>query len=93
MTSAQTDRNDFDFIVRFISFGIGLCVADILTDFHAFVDAAEDCVFVVQPRRWANSDEELTSIAVGSSVGHRNRVRTIVLQVRRELIFEVISPD
>lgn len=38
------------------------------------------------------SDEELTTVCVGASVGHAHRVRLVVLQAA-ELVLKLSSPD
>lgn len=43
--------------------------------------------------RWQHRDEELTSVSVRTRVGHTDRVRSIVLQRRAELILELSAPD
>lgn len=46
----DSDRYDSDVVVGLISFRVRLNRADILHNFHAFDDAREHGVFVVEPR-------------------------------------------
>lgn len=53
---------------------------DFLHNVHAFHDASEDHVPVIQPGSLDCRDEELRSIGVGTSVGHRHDTWTGVFQ-------------
>jgi len=53
---------------------------------------AEDDVAVVQPGGHHGGDEELRAIGVGSSVGHREQTRSIVLQFK-VLIRKLVTVD
>lgn len=65
---------------------------DLLDDIHALNDIAEDDVTVVQPAGLNGSDEELGTVCVRSSVGHRQRSRSGVLQCE-VLVGEFLSVD
>jgi len=42
--------------------------------------------------RWCQCDEELTTVRIRSCVSHAQSIRSIVLQVRLEFIFELAAP-
>lgn len=63
-------------------------VADVHDDIHALGDAPKHRVFVVQPRRRHDGDEELRPVCVGSAVGHGHRVGPVVAQRRVELVLQ-----
>lgn len=50
-------------------------------EFHTLGDFAKDDVLAVQPTARNSGDEELTSVGVGTSVGHGQQARTSVLVV------------
>jgi hypothetical protein len=90
---AQAYGDDLDLIVRLVSFWIRFRIANVLTDFHAFVDPSEDCVLVVEPGSWANGDEELRAVGVRTSICHGYGVGSIVFHIWREFVLELVSPD
>lgn len=47
----------------------------------AFYYAAEDDVFIVQPRARDESDEELTSVRVGTCIGHTEQERLFMFKL------------
>lgn len=59
---------------------------------HAADCAPEYCMLLVQPRRLLCRDEELRSVGVGTSVGHADRVRLVVLE-RGKLVGKLRPPD
>ena len=61
---------DFDFINRLV---VIVCFYEAypLNCQHATTDAAEYCVFIIQPRCRGQCDKELTAITVRSAVCHR----------------------
>jgi len=72
---------------------VGANVLDLVHDVHSLGDTAKDRVFVVQAVDRHGRNEELATVGVGSSVGHRQRARTIVAQRWVELVFKVLAPD
>src|SRR5699024_7757584 len=55
---------------------------DLLDDFHAIDDGSEDDVLAIQPGSLHGGDEELGSVGVGSSIGHRHDTGAGVLEVK-----------
>lgn len=53
----------------------------LLNNVHAFNNAAENDVLVVQPAGLNSGDEELASVGVGASIGHGHDARSSVLQL------------
>jgi len=53
---------------------------NLLNHVHAFNDLSEDDVLAVEPGRLGGADEELGSVGVGSTVGHRQNPGLGVLQ-------------
>ncbi|KNC33742.1 hypothetical protein FF38_09079 [Lucilia cuprina] len=72
--------------------GLGAVTFDLLNNIHAFNDLTEDNVFVVQPSGLDGTDEELRTVGVGSSIGHRQNTGTGVLQ-GEVLISELVAID
>ena len=86
------DADDLDVenrLVVLVHFDLG----DPLHDVNARLDAPEDCVFVVEPRRGDGGDEELRAVGARPSVRHRECVGTVVAQRSMELILELVPPD
>ena len=65
---------------------------DFSDNVHALDDGAKNNVTIVQPRGLDRSNEELGSVGVGSSVGHRHDAGSGVLQ-DEVLILELVSVD
>ena len=63
-----------------------------LDHIHAFNNRSENDVPAVQPRCLHGGDEELGSVGVGPSVGHRQDTRTGVLQ-DEVLVGELLAVD
>uniref|UniRef100_A0A2S2QQ78 Uncharacterized protein n=1 Tax=Sipha flava TaxID=143950 RepID=A0A2S2QQ78_9HEMI len=57
---------------------------------HAINNIAKYYVFSIQPRCLYSCDEKLTSISIGTSIGHRKDTRSSMLQYK-VFIFEFIS--
>ena len=71
------DADDLDVenrLVVLVHFDLG----DPLHDVNARLDAPEDCVFVVEPRRGDGGDEELRAVGVLARISHREHARAIV---------------
>jgi hypothetical protein len=71
--------NDLDFLNRSI-LSSSLDQTQSLHNPHARLDPAEDRMFVVQPWRWCQRDEELTSICIWSTISHAENTRASVLE-------------
>ena len=84
--------NDFDLVQRFVQ-SICFDLGDLLDDVHSLGHTSEDGMFLVQPRRRNDRDEELGSIRGRTGIGHGEGVRTIVLQFRMKFIGEIFAPD
>lgn len=54
---------------------------------------AEGCILFVEFRHSVVSDEELTAISIGSTVGHRQDASAIVSDAFDEFVFERFSVD
>lgn len=65
---------------------------NLLHNVHAFNDSAENNMTVVQPRCLHSCDEELRSVGVGTSVGHRHDAGSGVLQ-GEVFILEFVAVD
>lgn len=65
---------------------------DLLHDIHALNDCAKDDVLVIKPSGLDSGDEELRSVGVGTSVGHRHDAGSGVLQ-GEVLILELVPID
>lgn len=65
---------------------------DLPDDIHAFDDAAEDHVAIIEPGRLHGGDEELGSVGIGSGVGHGHDTGTGVPQ-DEVLILELVAVD
>jgi len=65
-----------------------------LDDLHGLIvgDLAEDDVAAVEPRGDDGGDEELRAVGVGTSVGHGEQARLVVLQLE-VLIGELLAVD
>jgi hypothetical protein len=50
-------------------------------------------MFIVEPWRRNNSDEELRAVRVGPGIGHGHGVRPVVFQLRMKLVGEILRPD
>ena len=60
---------------------------DLLHDVHAVRNRAKDAVFAVEPIRLDSAQKELTSVSIGTGVGHREHARTFMTQLE-VLVFE-----
>ena len=65
---------------------------DRLDDIHSFDNRSEDTMLSIKPGCLSGTEEELGSVGVGSSVGHREDSGTSVLQLE-VLILELVSVD
>lgn len=65
---------------------------DLSDDIHTLDNTAEDDVAVIQPRGLHGGDEELGTVGVGTSVGHRHDARAGVPQ-DEVLILELVAID
>merc|ERR1711862_33455 len=72
--------------------GLGAHRLDLLHHIHALGDRAEDDVLAIQPRSLRRAEEELGSVGVGASIGHRQDARASVLELER-LIGELGAVD
>ena len=63
--------------------GFAVLAADSFHSLHHFSsghDRAKDCVVTIEMGRRHCGDEELTAVGVGTSVGHRQQVGSVVLE-------------
>lgn len=65
---------------------------DILGNIKALNDTPEDNVLSIEPGSRGNSDEELRSVGVGTSIGHREGSGGTVLDLE-VLVFELLAVD
>ncbi len=54
---------------------------NLLDNIHTILDGTKNDVLSIKPGSLGGSDEELGSVGVGSSIGHGQETRTIVLQL------------
>jgi len=81
---------DNDFLAGFSRLGSeGL---DLLDNIHALDNLAKHNVLAIKPLGLGGTQEELTAIGVGSSVGHRKDSRSGVLELE-VLVLELVSVD
>src|SRR5262245_51531591 len=83
-------RIDHDVLDRPVLRG-RLRMSDLIHDIHAFNDLAEDGMFVIQPRRRNERDEELTAVGVRPRICHRQQPRSIVFETGPEFVGELIA--
>jgi hypothetical protein len=67
--------------------------AQLLDDLHATLDPSKDGMLAVQPRCRRKRYEELRAVRIGAGVGHAENARAAVLEVRRDLVFELVAVD
>ena len=84
--------DDLDFLQRAVA-RIGSHQAHALDYVHACLDPTKDGVFAVEPGSGSKSDEELTSVGIGTGIGHAQNACTGVLERWHNLIFEFLSVD
>ena len=89
---SDSDRDNPDIVIWFVGLGMRFNVGNTDNCFHTFDHTAKHSVFIVQPRGWYNRDEELTSVGVGTTVGHAHGIGAVVLQFGMEFIFKFVSP-
>ena len=70
--------------------GVGLEGLNVSDDAHALDDLAEHDMLAVQVRSVDGGDEKLTTVGVGSSIGHGQQTGTLVLQLKI-FIFKLVS--
>ena len=86
------DIDDLDILKRLVGL-IRLHVLNRMNGLQPRNRPPENRMLLIQPRRGRCRDKELAPVRPGSSVGHTNRVRPIVLQIVIELIFELPPPN
>ena len=64
----------------------------LLDDIHALADLTENNVLSIKPLGLGSAEEELASISVGASIGHRENSSSSVLQ-GEVLILELVAVD
>lgn len=60
---------------------------------HAIVHAPKDRMLAIQPLRGRQRYEELRSVRVRARVGHRQNAGAAVLQIRMDLVGELLTVD
>ncbi len=85
------DTNDFDIVERLI-IPVHSRTLNRLNNILASYHFTEQRMFPVEPRRRYRRNKELTSVGVGSSVGHTDLERRIMTQGRMEFVFKLSAP-
>ena len=86
------DINDLDILERLVRL-IRLHILDRMNDLQPRDRPPENRMLLIQPRGSRRRDKKLTPVRPRSSVGHAQRVRSIVLQIVTELVFELFAPN
>lgn len=60
---------------------------------HAPNHASKNRMFIIQPRRLFRSNKKLTPVRILPRISHTNRIRLIMSQQRRKLVFKLATPD
>ena len=83
---------NFDVLPRLVVL-VDFGVLNLVDDIHAGNGSSEDSVAIIEPWRRDSGDEELTAVGIGACIGHRDGIRSIVLEILAELVFELLAPQ